>query len=331
MPLPIPFELAPLLQAEPQGLPKIIDNLARTPLSQVVLLVGVLTVARVLIAPTLAKTPPHLRMGGYRALRFANELFDAIVYAGVFVFLIIRPFGVQAFRIPSGSMWPTLYVNDFVVANKAIYRYSDPQKGDVVVFRPPPTAVTDPKDLDEDGQAKLDFIKRCVGVPGDVVELKDGLLYINGQRTADPTKHYSKDDNPPLGQTFSPVPPEDVPKASFKLVRDDKGRIIPFNYTADTANSGQSYVDGKVVGGDAYQVSSDFALGMAEGEKLKQQKPQPVPPGFYLMMGDNRNNSFDGRGWGLVPRASIIGRSEFIWLPISRIGRTPSVDIVSGK
>ena len=322
--------LLPLLQAEPQGLPKVIDNLARTPLSQVILFVAVLTAARALMAPTLAKTPPHLRTGNYRALRFANELFDAIVYAGVFVFLIIRPFGVQAFRIPSGSMWPTLYVNDFVVANKAIYRYSDPKKGDIVVFRPPPAAVTSASDLDEQGQAKVDYIKRCVGVPGDVVELRDGLLYLDGQKAEDPTKHYSMTNDG--GQTFSPEPSEEVAKASFKLARDDKGRIIPLNYVGDSANTGLPMADGKVVGpsDNAYQVSSEYALGIAEGAKLIAQKPQPVPPGYYLMMGDNRNNSFDGRGWGLVPRASIIGRSEFTWLPITRLGRTPSVDI-AGK
>ncbi len=323
--------LLPLLQAEPQGLPKVIDNLARTPLSQVVLFVAALTVARMLMASTLAKTPPHLRTGGYRALRFANELFDAVVYAGVFVFLIIRPFGVQAFRIPSGSMWPTLYVNDFVVANKAIYRYSDPQRGDIVVFRPPPTAITSASDLDEEGQAKVDFIKRCIGTPGDVVELRDGLLYVNGQKAADPTKHYS--DTNDGGQTFTPKAPEEVAKASFKLIQYN-GRVIPLNYTSDSANSG-NIVDreGKVVGAvdNSYQVSNDFAVPLVDQAKAIAAKPVAVPQGYYLMMGDNRNNSFDGRGWGLVPRASIIGRSEFTWLPLSRLGLTPSVDIVGGK
>ena len=56
--------------------------------------------------------------------------------------------------------------------------------------------------------------------------------------------------------------------------------------------------------------------------KAIAQPPQPLPPGDYMMMGDNRNNSFDSRGWGMVPRESIIGRSEFIWLPLNRIGST---------
>lgn len=323
--------LLPLAQVQPHGLPEIVDSLARTPLSQVVLFVAVLTVLRVLMASTLAKTPPHLRTGGYRLLRFANEICDAIVYAGVFVFLIIRPFGVQAFRIPSGSMWPTLYVDDFVVANKAIYRYSDPKRGDIVVFRPPVSAITNPAEgLDGEGQVKQDFIKRCIGTPGDIVELRDGLIYINGVQAADPTKHYSTVLDPATGHDFSPKPAEDVVKASFKLVTY-KGKVIPVNYTVASANSGH-VIDslGKVIGAEdeSYQVSSDFAIDPADQAKIIAAKPERVPEGYYLMMGDNRNNSYDGRAWGLVPRASIIGRSEFTWLPLSRLGRTPSVDIV---
>ena len=325
MPLPFPF---PLAQAAPsKGAAEIIDGLARTPLSQVVLFVAVLTAFRVALAPTLAKTPPHLRGVGYRIARGANELCDAVVYAGVFVFLIIRPFGVQAFRIPSGSMWPTLYVDDFVVANKAIYRYTDPKKGDIVVFRPPATAVSEPDQIDAEGNVKVDFIKRCVGTPGDVVELRDGILYVNGEKSPDPTKHYST--SPDLGHTFVSEPPEEAKKASFKLVTY-KGRVIPLNYTSDSANSGRILDPaGKIVGAtdESYQVSSEFAVDLADQDRVRSMKPEPVPAGYYLMMGDNRNNSYDGRGWGLVPRASIIGRSEFTWLPLSRMGRTPSVEI----
>lgn len=321
----------PLAQAQPAGLAQTVDNLARTPLSQVVLFVAVLTVVRLLLAPTLAKTPPHLRTGTYRLLRFANEICDAIVYAGVFVFLIIRPFGVQAFRIPSGSMWPTLYVDDFVVANKAIYRYSDPKKGDIVVFRPPPTAITDPAEgLDSEGQVKQDFIKRCIAVPGDKPELRDGLLYINGVQAADPTKHYSTVLDPATGHDFAPKPAEDVPKAGFKLVLY-KGNVIPVNYSGGSANAGRNYNNVIIASDDSFQVSSDFAIPPEDQAMVLAAPPVAVPPEYYLMMGDNRNNSYDGRGWGLVKRDRIIGRSEFTWLPLSRMGRTPSVDIVGGK
>jgi signal peptidase I len=312
--------LLPLAQAQTKGLPEIIDGLARTPLSVVVLFVSVLTILRMLLAPKIAKTPPHLRTGAFQFVRLINEFLDAIIYAGVFVFLIIRPFGVQAFRIPSGSMWPTLYVNDFVVANKAIYRYTDPKPGDIVVFRPPAEAILNPEEgFDDDHEVKQDFIKRCIGVPGDIIEIKDGILYRNGQKAADPTKHYST--SPDQGNTFAEESPDLAAKASFKLVTY-KGKLIPVNYTADEANASFAGPGG------SYQINPKFIVDSIEDQrKLIAAKAEPIPKGFYLMMGDNRNNSFDGRGWGLVPRANIIGRSEVIWLPIGRMSRTPSVDL----
>ncbi len=316
----MPFLIAQVqTQGQSRSLAEIIDSLARTPLSQVVMFVAVLTVVRMVMAPTIAKTPPHLRTGGFRTLRLVNEFLDAIIYAGVFVFMIIRPFGVQAFRIPSGSMWPTLYVNDFVVANKAIYRYSDPKVGDIVVFRPPEEAILNREEgIDSDGQVKQDYIKRCIGVPGDVVELRDGVLYRNGKKAADPTRHYSDDTGNHVD--FVPIPPERVTMASFKLVTPKGASFpIPVNYNSDEANAGMQ--------GTGYQIHPNFIVSPEDQRAMIEAKPEPIPAGYYLMMGDNRNNSFDSRGWGLVKRDRIIGRSEFKWLPITRMGGTPSVKV----
>jgi len=295
-----------------------IDTAARTPLSKVVIGVAIPTVIRLALAPYLRKTPRHLRTGFYPVARFFNEVLDAIIYAGVFVFMIIRPFGIQAFLIPSGSMWPTLYVNDFIVANKAIYRYTDPKDDDIVVFRPPVAATLNhPEQLDSDGNVNVDFIKRCVGVPGDVIELRDGVLYRNGKAVNDPYKHYSS--SPDMGQTFNELPPDQVNllvKPSFKWIKW-KDRIIPLNYMSNEANAAT------VGSQSSYEVAPEFVISdQADQLKAIQTPPQPIPPGYYMMMGDNRNNSFDSRGWGLVPRSAIIGRSELIWLPIPRIGRT---------
>jgi len=180
-------------QAEQSGgYRELIDHLARTPLSQVVIFVTVLSVIRLAIYPVLRNTLPHKRTGVFGLYRFINEVVDAFVYAGVFVFMIIRPFLLQAFLIPSGSMWPALYVNDFIVANKAIYRYTEPKFQDIIVFRPPPTAAEAPGDLDEHGDMTKDFIKRCIGLPGDLIEMKEGTLYRNGQKVEEPYVHYSK-------------------------------------------------------------------------------------------------------------------------------------------
>lgn len=96
------------------------------------------------------------------------------------------------------------------------------------------------------------------------------------------------------------------------------GQTIPLNYTDKDANSPAPAKD-SFTSQDPYFVAPRLQIADPDLQKqLMQQPPQPVPPGYFLMMGDNRNQSFDGRGWGLVPRASIIGRAEFIWMPMSR-------------
>ncbi|MEZ0327180.1 MAG: signal peptidase I [Fimbriimonas sp.] len=311
-----------LAQAHPQSTADIINDLARTPLSQVVKFIAILSLVRVALYPYLKNTPVHKRGPAFGFARVVNEILDAFIYAGAFVFLIIRPFALQTFRIPSGSMWPTLYVNDFIVANKAIYRYSDPKSGDVVVFRPPVEATEqNPEQRDKNGEVNVDFIKRCIGTPGQVIEIREGVLYRDGVRQEEPYKHYSSTrDN----VNFVDLPQElvkNMTPASFKLVKY-KGEIIPFNYTAFDGNSPNPQ-RGLYESSPYVNVANKFLIeDLSVSRELMKQKPQPIPPGYYLMLGDNRNGSLDGRAWGLVPRTSIIGRSEFIWLPFSRWGKT---------
>lgn len=289
--------------------------------------VAACTVIRLALFPVLKNTHSHLRTGGYKTARFFNEFLDAIIYAGVFVFLIIRPFAVQAFLIPTPSMIDTLLVNDFIVANKAIYRYTDPKVRDIVVFKPP-TGATSQDQQDENGEVKVDFIKRCQGAPGDVVEVRGGRLYRNGQVVDEP---YTKD----------PEMRFDWKLVKYTGVRKEwEGKYIP----VILENGFDSSPNYNVASG----ISKEFAVGATDADKetkeawvlswkdrsslsdeektvlkeLEDLKPAPVPPGYYLMFGDNRNGSFDSRAWGLVPRDNIIGRSEIIWLPINRWQKT---------
>lgn len=308
-------------QVEPGGLADTIDRLARTPLSKVIIFVAICTTIRVLLVPYLAKTEPHRRVGAWPVAKFANEALDAIIYAGVFVFLLIRPFAIQAFRIPSESMERTLLVGDFIIANKAIYRYTEPKRHDIIVFRPPKGAILDPKNFDSDGEVNVDYIKRCVGVPGDLVEIKNGLMFVNGKLEKeayapskpepfidsnsngiyDPGEQYTDTNTNKVWDAGAPM------DLDFKLVKyEDK--YIPLNITADMVNAG-SYA------AEEFQVKD--STKMAELRALPAEK---IPPGYLLMMGDNRPHSFDGRGWGLLKRDDVIGRAEFIWLPFSRIG-----------
>ncbi len=113
-------------------------------------------------------------------------------------------------------MWPTLYVNDYIVANKSVYRYSDPTFGDIVVFRPPPEAA-DPEQLDEQGNVKVDFIKRCVGVPGDLIEIREGQMFRNGQPVEEWYKHLSNEPSMNRYQEMSDAEKEALTKNQLQV------------------------------------------------------------------------------------------------------------------
>lgn len=323
--MPLPPSSLSFAQAQAGGgTRELIDTLARTPLSKVVIFVVVLTVIRVAIYPYMAKTATGKRSMAYAWTRFFNEMLDAFIYAGVFVFMLIRPFGVQAFLIPSGSMWPALYVNDFIVANKAVYRYTDPKEGDIVVFRPPITARLNEDQVDAQGEMKVDFIKRCIGVPGDLIEMKEGVLYRNGNRVDEAYTAYSEctDTIPQLEcQNFKMLTADEkklITKTSFKIIKY-KGAYIPLDFTDRDANSPRPE-KAPTEEYEPYHVAAEFLIYDPDEERRAESLPaERIPKGKYLMMGDNRNNSFDGRGWGLVPREWIIGRAEFTWWPLPRI------------
>ncbi len=320
-----------LAQAQPGQFNRVVDSIARTPLSKIVILVLVLTVLRLAIAPYLKSVAMHRRSGVYSFARFANETLDAIIYAGVFVFLLIRPFAVQMFQIPTGSMLDTLQIGDFIVANKAVYRYSEPKVGDIVVFRPPKGAIQDPTYIDEDGQVNQDFIKRCVGVPGDVVEVKDGKLWRNGKVADEPfvrvengsqnienyykLVHYTGT-YAPFRDKFIPVDAE-APFSSYPRVNYASNRFsVGFDYGIGTLSIE------KGLDGNLHMVSKSEDELTPEERQLSRDlcdlPPAPIPKGFFLMMGDNRNGSFDSRFWGLVPRSAVIGRAEFVVWPMAR-------------
>lgn len=271
-----------------------IDKLARTPLSQILMFAAVLTAVRLICYPYLAKSNKADRSGLYPVVKFVNELSDALIYASIVVFMIVRPFGVQTFYIPSGSMINTLHLNDYIAANKFIYRVWEPTDGDIVVFKPPKLARSP-------GQPESDFIKRLIGRPGDVIEIRDKKLYRNGKAVDEPYVCYTSGERVLTGEAA-----ENVSIPDFKLI-EDNGRIIPVQYQGSIVNPGYMQVPVD------YQPKSE-----EERDRWLKAEPAAIPPGYFLFMGDNRNGSFDSRFWGLVPRESIIGRSEFIWVPVKR-------------
>lgn len=164
------------------------------------------------------------------------ELLKTFVSAGILAFGI-RACVAEARFIPSSSMEPTLQIDDRLIIEKVSYRFHEPKRGDVVVFSP--------TDNLKEQNYKDAFIKRVIGTPGDIVEVKNEHVYVNGEKLTE-------------------------------------------KYISDAP----SY----------------------------QYGPITVPDDQYLVLGDNRNNSYDSHYWGFVPRDNLIGRATVRFWPLNRLG-----------
>jgi signal peptidase I len=206
------------------------------------------------------------------------------------VVFLLRSFVAEPFKIPSSSMRPTLEVGDYILVNKFVYGLrlpviekkivplGDPQRGDVVVFRYPVNP-------------SQDFIKRVVGVGGDVVEYRDKMLTVNGKplpQAPDGTYSYLE------GLRF---------ETTERLRETAQGREGPVQYTT-AVNPRAAPVYPQNVRPFPGRQNCDYN---DRGFTCK------VPAGHYFMMGDNRDNSDDSRYWGFVPDDHIRGRAFFIW------------------
>ena len=205
-------------------------------------------------------------------VEYARSFFPVILAV-----LLLRSFLVEPFRIPSGSMMPTLLVGDFILVNKFAYGLrlpvldtkffdvGDPQRGDVVVFRFPRDTSTD-------------YIKRLVGIPGDRIEYRDKTLFVNGQ----------------------PMP--QVPDGRYVGVGSGAGQ------------TGYLVAGEDITGRDHAILVNPMAPDLPPGCRVLANGPITVPPGHYFAMGDNRDNSNDSRCWGLVPEQNLVGKAFAIWM-----------------
>jgi signal peptidase I len=211
------------------------------------------------------------------------------------IVLLLRSFIFEPFRIPSDSMMPTLQAGDFIIVNKYSYglrlpvinkkvlSIGTPQRGDVVVFRYP----RDPS---------MNYIKRLVGLPGDHVEVKNDRLVINGKAVPFNVVGTYNDGcyvNMQLAQEHLGQHVHDALLCPVPL--DVLSKAPP------TCNRHEAH--GYVCG--------DLQAGALFGEP--QVVSEVVPPGHYLMIGDNRDNSEDGRAWGFVPEDNLVGKATRIW------------------
>jgi signal peptidase I len=219
-----------------------------------------------------------------------RESLESIGIA-VLVALLLRAFVVEPFKIPSGSMIPTLAIGDQIFVNKYVYGirvpltsmrlvdFSLPQRGEVIVFICP-------------NPPNEDYIKRVVGLPGDQIAVHNGILYLNGAAV------------------------QTEPTGSNEFVDRDPASGRWYTFEAATYT--------ETIDGRAHVVIHDRAV-IRSGADFG---PAVVPDDTVFVMGDNRDHSFDSRAWGPVPLSSILGRSLFVWwswgehgLDFGRLGR----------
>ncbi len=164
--------------------------------------------------PRARKSRRELRHEREREKRKRGVLEYAIivVVAFVLVFGVIKPLVIEAFRVPSESMLPTLEVQDRFLANKFIYRFTEPERGDIVVF--------DAVQPNAEGEFDI-LVKRVVGLPGDVVQVQGGTLLVNGEPQSE---SYLNTDVVPDVNT--PYGPKKVPEGTFFALGDNRGNSL---------------------------------------------------------------------------------------------------------
>ncbi|RYG71336.1 signal peptidase I [bacterium] len=218
--------------------------------------------------------------------RTTRETLDSALLTLFIVFGVLQPFVAQAYFIPTGSMENTLPPNDRILASKWIYRVSNPKFRDVVVFEAPPAALAD-----SGLPPGTNYVKRCIGTPGDVIEIRDRVLFRNGVKVAEPYTKWAD--------------PDDIARFSYDL------KIV-----GDAVYSRTYFGPGQV----GMWVQNQIPAAMADQELISKAPPGKVPEGYYLMLGDHRNRSADGHVWGLLPRKDIVGKAFVVFWPPSHWG-----------
>ena len=255
------------------------ELLANLRVESIFLIALVLTILRTVLLnmqPKMGETPS----GAHKTSRNIAEILEMLILAGVLVFLVLRPYFVQAFYIPSESMESTLMgheagtnpdtgvshpdtVHDHLFVNKMVYRYSEPKQGDIVVFKAPKSA--DMEDLML-GKPQIEniLIKRLIGVPGDRILIKESEVNWKGKK-----------------------------EKAYAVFRN--GVQLEEPYINEPIDDPQRQ--------DAtFGVDKELTLG----------------PKQLFVMGDNRNHSNDSRFWGVLERDRVIGKANLIFFPFNR-------------
>jgi signal peptidase I len=211
--------------------------------------------------------------------------------------LFVMTFIFQNFEIPSASMEKTLLIGDHVLVDRIslappshwapFVHHRDVQRGDIIVFLKPHPETPD-----------LYLVKRCIGLPGDRIHLRDGIIYLNGVAQNEP---------------YAQMPDDGNPRDAYVHYRDDFPSDLPDIEQAASDNNAALW-------------AVDLPNHIVDGDLV-------VPPGTVFAMGDNRTQSLDGRFWGFIPRENIVGRPMFVYwsflTPSDQIDKTALTERIS--
>lgn len=210
-------------------------------------------------------------------VEYAKSFFPVLLAV-----MVLRSFLYEPFRIPSGSMMPTLLVGDFILVNKYDYGLrlpvlhtkitsgDKPKRGDVAVFRYPKNE-------------SLDYIKRIIGLPGDHISYYNRRITVNGKQLGTELLETYQG----LGESSDLLINQgcDHVKAKCKVFNEQTGEV-------------------------SYTMMNDPGVGYRGGDDGELF----VPPGHYFVMGDNRDHSNDSRYWGFVPEENLVGKAVMVWM-----------------
>ncbi|MBN1917019.1 MAG: signal peptidase I [Verrucomicrobia bacterium] len=250
------------------------------------------------------------------------ETVESFVIA-IIVALAIRHLVVEPFKIPTGSMEPTLHgssagnenpkrIGDFIMVSKFAYGpkipftrsrlwTTKPKRWDIVVFST--KGINTPDGRPAASDPARNFVKRVIGLPGETIEVRDGWIYANGEKA-------------------------EMPEYLEQRLTEETGREYPYQIWKRPDEDGNGFGT-PVAGYDRVSYKIDVFGIRLFAEKTERvvlgpwpygwdREPFKVPEGHYFMMGDNTDHSLDSRAWGFVPFENIKGRVLCVWYPVYR-------------
>lgn len=270
-------------------------------------------------SPDSMKTGPALA-SAFWTLRTVADYARVLVITLIAAFLL-KLLVIEAFRIPSPSMERTLLVGDFILVNKLAYGIRSPlripftgielprlvvppwvrvRRGDVLVFEFPGTAE------EIEPEKRVSFVKRCVGLPGDIVEIREGRVFVNGMALGSPRTGMGTGD---LHSAWRPSANFYPPGSMYSNIQYGPLRVPRKGDTIEI--TGRTIEQWRVfLEREGYRIDRRFDAVLVDGQPASRVI---VRKDYYFVLGDNRDNSLDSRFWGFVPDDNVVGEALAIY------------------